>query len=201
MMIDLRLANQHSGCRYIQCSSTCIPWRPCRRRSYYFCFYFYSVHCVGCYNKYRVTLCIYCCVIYTVESRWTAADKSIYFILTCSSMLTWITSTFVDVRLASGTCKVNGRLKPQHGGNDYSRCKRLVNCNKLLILVELLQLNNNCVRVIHHYWDVHVCQQWKPEIRDYTVSTTSKPNVFFTTTLTLVNEFPQYLATTSAINT
>jgi len=38
--------------------------------------------------------------------------------------------------------KLKGELKPQHGGNDYSSCRRLINCNKQLILVELLQLNN-----------------------------------------------------------
>ena len=43
----------------------------------------------------------------TCESRWTAAGKSIHLIVTRSTMLTWITSTFVDVRHTTITCKRN----------------------------------------------------------------------------------------------
>ena len=75
--------------------------------------------------------------------------------------------------------KSTAELKPQHGDNDYSSCRRWINCNKHLILVELLQLS-----IILRTWNVHICQQCKPEIHDYTVSTKSKPNVFFTSLLT-----------------
>ena len=44
---------------------------------------------------------------YTCKSRWTAADKSVYLILTRSIVFTRITKTFIDVRLAASTCKGN----------------------------------------------------------------------------------------------
>jgi len=46
----------------------------------------------------------------TCESRWTAAGKYIHLILTRATMLTWITGTFVDVRLTQSTCKRNRRI-------------------------------------------------------------------------------------------
>jgi len=38
------------------------------------------------------------------------AGKSIHLILTRSTMLTWITSTFVDVRVTTNTCRRNRRI-------------------------------------------------------------------------------------------
>jgi len=46
----------------------------------------------------------------TCESKRTMAGKSIHLILTRSIMLTWISGTFVDVRLTTSTCKRNGRI-------------------------------------------------------------------------------------------
>ena len=41
----------------------------------------------------------------TCESRWTVAGKSIHLIIARATVLTWITSTFVDVCLTTSTCK------------------------------------------------------------------------------------------------
>jgi len=41
----------------------------------------------------------------TCESRQTAAGKSIHVILTCSVLMTRITSTFIDVSLATNACE------------------------------------------------------------------------------------------------
>ena len=51
---------------------------------------------------------------FTVESRRTLAGKCIHLINTRSTMLTRITNTFVDVRLANSTCTVSKGLAIYH---------------------------------------------------------------------------------------
>ena len=48
---------------------------------------------------------------FTCESKWTDADKIIHLFLTYAIVLTWITSTFIDVSLAKSSCNENSGTK------------------------------------------------------------------------------------------
>ena len=63
----------------------------------------------------------------TCESKRTGAVKSINLIVTCSTVLTWITSTFIDVSLTKHTCERKHWQEAQLSPRD--RAMRRVNWN------------------------------------------------------------------------